>query len=443
MDAPADHAEAPVQAELHGDVKTFFLAGDTARWLVLDDAALAALAKAGLDEDEALSAFGLDASPFGEAVASGRLKGTVQAGPLRLEAHWAIAASTPTSATSVGVGTGVGLSAPELVPLSWAPDLGDGLVLRHRIDRLVLSAKLPHADVALGRQPISFGSGRVFAPLDLVNPFSPATIDTEYKPGVDALRADAYAGVSGRVTAVAAWGGEPVVGEDADPSGADLIAAAYGQGTVGVTDVGLFAGDVHGDVVVGASTTSSIGPVGVHGDAAVTFPGALGGESEEPFLRAVVGADGRPTGTTTLTGEAYLQTFGAADPSGYLDELSGDRFLRGEVWALGRVYGAVAVSQELTPLIHVSGSVIVNVLDPSALVALGGSWSVADEADVVFGGYVPVGARPDEVPLSLGIDPTTGAPTLIAPSTDALADSVRSEFGLYPAVAHVQVRVYF
>lgn len=441
LSAPARAADPP-DAELHGDVKLFFLAGDSRPWFGFSDASATTLAAMGLSEDEALDAFGLGADPFAQGVASGRLKGTVQVGVVRFDAHWAIAAQTAGQAGVVpGFGTGVGLDAPEFLPLTWHPDTGDDVVVQHRIDRLVLSAKLHNVDVALGRQPVSFGVGRVFAPLDLVNPFHPATIDAEYKPGVDALRVDGYAGVAGRLTLVGAWAGAPVVGENRrDPEQPvldDLVLAAAGQATIGVTDLLGFVGGVHGEPVFGLGTTSGIGPVGVHAEATLTLPG------DAPFVRAVAGADGRPTSTTSLAGELYIQTFGATDPAGYLDTLDSPRFERGEIWQMGQLYGAVSVAQELTPLVYTNLSIISNLRDPSALVAVGGSWSVADNADVVFGGYFGVGAPPDTVDLELAVDPATFTPTVAMPDSGTLAGSVNSEFGLYPAMGYVQVRTCF
>lgn len=437
-------APAWAGAELHGDVKTFFLAGQPREWFGFSDDALALFEQAGLTEEEALDLYGLAADPYAQGVASARLKAAVTLGAVRLDAHWAAAAHSVGQDTGVpGLGTGVGLTAPEFVPLTWTPDTGDALAVRHRIDRLALAAKLPHVDVTLGRQPVGFGTGRMFTPLDLVNPFHPATIDAEYKPGVDAVRVDAYAGVSSRLTLVGAWAGTPVVGDearDADrPVLDDLVVAASGQGTVGVTDVLAFAGDVRGEPVFGLGTVSAIGPVGVHAEATLTLPG----DGEDPFVRAVVGADGRPTGTTTLMGEAYVQTFGATDPGEYLAALESPRFERGEIWQMGQIYGAFAVAQELTPLVFANVSVIANLRDPSALVAAGASWSVADDADVALGAYVGVGEPPDRLDFGLGLDPLTMSPVLEAPSEDAIAGSVNSEFGLYPAMGYLQMRAYF
>lgn len=428
----------PLTAALHGDLKTFFVASAPRPWFGLSADTAALLDAMGLSEDEALEYYGLAAEPSAQGVASGRLKGALTGGGLRLDVHWAFAAQTAGADTGVvGLGTGVGLAAPELIDLTWNPDAGE-LRLQHRIDRLALAAKLPGVDLTVGRQPISFGVGRFFTPLDLVNPFHPATIDTEYKPGVDALRVDAYAGVSSRLTLSAAWAGAPLTGKDqrqpTQPVLDDLVLAAAGQVTVGVTDLLGFAGDVHGEPVVGLGAVSAVGPVGVHAEATLTLPA-----DEDPFVRAVAGADGRPTTTTSLAGEVYVQSFGATDPADYLATLTSPRAARGEIWQMGQLYAALAVAQELTPLIYANASIISNLRDPSALLVLGGAWSVADNADVGFGSYWGLGQPPETVEISL--DPATLLPVL--PSDATINRSVQSEFGLYPTTAYIQMRAYF
>ncbi len=441
--APAKPAVKP-ELTAGGDIKLFFLAGAPHAWFGFSDDTMVLFEAAGMTEEEALELYGLAASPFAQGVASARLKAAAALGPIRLDVHWTISGQTVASSGAVvGLGTGVGLRAPELLPLTWAPDTGSGLSVQQRLDRLVLSAKLPHVDLALGRQPVSFGVGRVFTPMDLVNPFHPATIDSEYKPGVDALRADVYAGTSSKLTVVAAWAGDPVVGEDAEdpaePPWEDAVLAASGQATVGVTDVLAFAGAVRGEPVFGLGTASSLGPVGVHAEATVTFPADDAG----PFVRAVAGADWRPTETASLTGEAYVQSFGATDPEDYLAALDDPRAQRGEIWAMGQLYVAVAVAQEITPLLHANLSVIGNLRDPSALVTAGGSWSVSDNAVVALGAYIGVGERPDTIDLDIGVDPETMTPTLAPLDRETLAGSVNSEFGLYPTMGFVQMRTYF
>jgi len=126
-----------------------------------------------------------------------------------------------------------------------------------------------------------------------------------------------------------------------------------------------------------------------------------------------------------------VQTFGAPDPSGYLAILTGPRYARGEVWTAGRWYAGVMAAQEITPIVDASVAVIGNLQDQSAVVAPGVAWSVANEAVVSAGMYAGVGARPDSISLTESLDP------------DMLANSIHSEFGLYPIAAYLQMSAYF
>ncbi len=420
-------------AELHGDVKSFFVASFPYPWFVAPDLGVPEL-------QEQVDAFVAPLSdPSGQGVADLRLKGTLTVGDAwRFEVHHAVSTlHVPSSGSPLGAGSGVALTAPELIDLTWQPDTGAGMVIRGRTDRLTARLSVPNLDLTVGRQPVTFGSGLVFTPMDVVNPFSAATIDTEYKPGIDAVRMDGYLGTSGRMTGVVAWSGATPIHDPgrSDVTAEDVILALNGQGTVGVTDLPGLVGAVRGEAVFGAGVVSAIGPVGVHGDATLTLPSG----DEDPFVRAVVGADWRPTGTTTLSSEAYYQGFGAADPEGYWDVLQGPRFARGEVWQAGRTYASLAWAQEITPLVSGSLAVIGNLADPSALVAPGLSWSVSDEAAMSLGGFVGVGERPEATELML--DPATFA--LVPPSDEALASSIRSEFGLYPAALYLRLAAYF
>lgn len=398
-DEPEVRAAPALDAALHGDLKSFLVAS--------------------FPYDHALMPE--DASATG--ILDGRLKLGLTLDNWSAEVHHAVTLLGGAAGLGLaGASTGVGLTAPEALPLTWDVHEGDILV-RGRTDRLWVRGRFGGVDATLGRQPVSFGNGRIFTPLDLVAPFHPATVDTEYKPGVDAARVDAYLGTSGRLTAVAAYAGDWTDG---------MVYALYGQGTVGVTDLGMFGGLVHAEPVVGVTVASSVGPVGLYGDATVTIA-----VEEGAFVRAVAGADWRPTSTTTLSGEVYVQTFGAADPAEYLVVAQSPRFSRGEVWQLGRTYAALTVAQEITPLIFGSLAVIANVEDPSALIAPGLAWNVASNAELTLGAYVGAGQRPDDPQPP---DLSAGAPD---PDDVLRGLGVRSEYGIYPPAFFFRVATYF
>lgn len=397
----AEEAEKKGSVEVHGDLKSFFTATVPYEHVLMPS------------------------DPSGQGVFDARLKLDAAWGDgFSFQFHQTATAITGATTTANVTQTGVGLTAPEVVDLSWVA-FDEDLTFRGRVDRLALKWTLPGVDLTVGRQPITFGHANVFTPLDLVNPFNPAFIDQEYKPGVDALRVDIYAGFSSQLTLAAAYAGS----WDRD----GLVVAAYGQSTVRVTDIGLFVASVRGDAVFGTSIVTSVGAVGVTSDVALTLPAG----DQDPFVRGTVGVLFRPTTTTTVTAEAYLQTLGATKPDDLLATTADPRFARGELWLMGVGYGSVAVVQEITSMVTGSVAVVANVLDPSAFVVPSLGWSVANNVELALGGYVGLGKRPDDVELT----------DLIGPDLQPLPASeltyLNSEFGTYPGVAFAQVRVYF
>jgi hypothetical protein len=335
--------------------------------------------------------------------------------------------------------------AQEAIPLSYSLVDTPNFALDGRFDRVNISFHLPGVEVKVGRQPVSFGTGLFFTPMDLLAPNAPQVVDREYKPGVDAIRVDGFFGATGRAAGVVG------VVDEFDKDG--LFIAGYGGFTVRVTDLNVFAAKIQRDLVLGVGTATSIGPIGLHGDVTVTVPfgeeetckGAVDGADEDArcptFVRAVVGADARTGFGLGVFGELYLQTTGTSDSTAYLLVASRDRFLRGEVWTMGKFYGALSVSQEILPILFASGSVIVNFLDPSVLIGPGLSWSVASNAELAVGGFIALGKRPAELELLDLFDLSTGLPVTEAQALEIIETG--SEFGLAPSQAYVQLKFYF
>jgi len=371
--------------------------------------------------------------PSGQGVFDLRLKLEGSYGRwLRYGVHHQAAAVVMSEAMAIGLSPTAGSTAseyPQAVDLSWDGIETDRFQLRGRLDRLFVAFSVPHFDLTLGRQPISFGAGLFFTPMDLVAPFSPVVIDQSYKPGVDAVRADGFIGMSGHVAVVAAYAGDEWAADE-------MVFAAFGSATVGTTDIGLFAGHVHDDWVVGANALGGIGPVAVHGEATVTFKPY----HRNPDLRAVIGASGKPHADVNLAAEIYVQTLGATDPEDYLQLTARDRFQRGELWAMGRWYAALSVGWQAMPLVGFNAFAIANLTDGSFLVGPGLSWSVADNAELAVGGYLALGRRPDDMePMDL-VNPDF---TPMTEEQALAAIPLNSEFGFYPNMAYVQLKTYF
>ena len=395
---------------IHADLKQFFLAG--------------------FPEEHLFS----PPTNYGQGFLDGRLKFRLEGKNWSTEIHHVVtmASTSPTTqleielqnmgmeleeSTSGSFMTGVGLQAPEIIKLSWKGKEESDLFLQGRTDRLYFKGSLEGLDVQIGRQPISFGNGFVFSPLDLVQPFSFATIDSEYKPGIDALRLDGYIGMSTQITAVAAYAGDWNID--------GLTYVLNGTTTIGWTDISLFLGKVRSDNVLGVGVVSSIGSIGIHSDISYTLPSE---NSEDPFVRAVLGMMYKPFEKSTINSELYFQSLGKTDPKEYLEFSQSDRFARGEIWLMGQSYGSVAWSQEITPLVQGTVSVIGNLNDISMMFSPSLSISVSDSTQAAIGGFLGIGESPEDLELS----DLTENPQFL-----------NSEFGFFPKMCFVQMRSYF
>ncbi len=74
----------------------------------------------------------------------------------------------------------------------------------HDVDRLSLTWYNDVADVTVGRQAITWGISNVYPVADLWAQFSPFELDTEEKPGIDAVRVLSYPGQRLELDAVVA-----------------------------------------------------------------------------------------------------------------------------------------------------------------------------------------------------------------------------------------------
>jgi len=323
---------------------------------------------------------------------------------LRIELHPTLGLEHTALGGSV-LSTGTERTMDEALPLSRTVVDDPGVRITARFDRASLRWDHKRLRLTMGRQPVSFGKGVLFTPLDLISPFNPATLDQSYKPGVDALRVDLFQGVSGRVSLIAAYL------DDWSLDGTAL--ALQSKGSVGDWEIEGFLGHVYEDVVIGGSAFFNGGGAGYYGDVnlSITEP--------ENFLRCVIGVQHKPSEKTALNGELYYQSLGAGEPSGYASRRAGHRFLRGELWLAGELYGALGGQIELHPLVQGGGALIVNALDASVLVMPNLNWNVAENATLAGGMLLGVGERP------------TSLMTL------------RSEFGAAPATLFMQGSFHF
>lgn len=246
-------------------------------------------------------------------------------------------------------------------------DAGTTLVAQ-RFDRLALTYSTPHLVLRFGRQALTWGSGLVFHPMDLFNPFPPNATYTTYKPGADMAYGQWLFDSGADVQVVVAPRRDPVTGHyEPDQSSAGIkwhfMAGAEQQYAFDL----LLAQD-YGAQVVGAGAG-----------------GALGGASWTAEVVPTRLASGG-TRVSALANLQYAWTWGTRDVSGFLEyyrngfglatsgtPVSGwpaplaQRLARGEIFTVARDSLASGLSIQWTPLLTLKPTLIMNLDDGSAL----------------------------------------------------------------------------
>jgi hypothetical protein len=328
-----------------------------------------------------------------------------------LTVHERILASLTTSGRGPVAGFGVSRTPGRAVDLSspWVEQ--DRLSVVHDFDRLALTVYTPVADVTAGRQAVSWGTSNLFPVADLWSAFSPFELDTEEKPGIDAVRVLSY----------------PVPGVEIDAIVADLgsdgtSAGARVSATLGAWELWAGGGKLWNE----AMAMGGVSHVG--GVAGVRAEGVLARDTDTHETldpRVTLGID-LPGTKFTFSAEYHYHGLGAPNAAGYGARLVSAAFARGETYFLGRHYlgGVASISPDAQNRLNLTASVLANLKD--------GSLSMTPVATYDFG---------QNARVSAGALLSTGGPPIVEAASPL--PRLRSEFGSYGELGFLRVSVYF
>ncbi|MBN2298292.1 MAG: hypothetical protein JXM72_06835 [Deltaproteobacteria bacterium] len=329
----------------------------------------------------------------------------------------------------------------------WAED--DDFRASLDADRFYVQYSQGAIDLTVGRQAINFSQAYFFNPLDIFLTFDPETFDRDYKPGVDAVRADIELGSFSGLTFVAAPGRELRV--EATPGTIRISAESfadeswYGSALMGRFstnyldwDLSIQAGKVYGGYTMGAGFAGGFHGMGIRAEAAYLI--ARGDSTAgivdanppdylrevdlvEDHLMVVAGVDYRFANSTYCNMELLFN--GAGDSSDL--EASLLRSATGQSVSLGEYLAGLQLSYEFHPLLTGQIAWMYSFSDTSSLVSPTFTYSVADEAEFLCGATLGRG----ETPSAQQIAPGLNIPVL------------ESEFGTYPDVFFLEFKFYF
>lgn len=293
--------------------------------------------------------------------------------------------------------------------LEWIISEAESHRIAHRIDRLAVAAYLPRIDLIVGRQALSWGSGMIWRPTDLFNPFSPTEIDIEEKRGTDALSAELHLGMLSSFHLI--WA--PDLGSDQltiNMEGSRLggrVRSHY-RGLDFAVMGGYFRErwGIGGDVAypVAGAVARCEGLVSVDDEGDKLFHGVV--NVDYAFPHNVYGFL-----------EYYYNGLGSTDSGDYgvliidPDSEWRRRLRQGEVSNFGRHELAAMLSWEAHPLVLLTTGWIFNLLDGSFLLYPQLEWSVREDLVFIAGANMTIGPDDSEyggfrVPLiSTYLDP--------------------------------------
>jgi hypothetical protein len=278
-----------------------------------------------------------------------------------------------------------------------------------RLDRLSVGYGADGYLIRFGRQAVSWGNGLIFQPLDFINPFSPVTIDKDYKTGDDMLYGQWQYG-GGDVQAMVVPRRDLLTHAVA---GDESSYAAKWRTRVAGFDFDLLAARHYDENLLGAGLARSVGGAVWRLDVAVAdLTGA------DPAWSLVTNIDY----SWTLFGknmygfaEYFHNGVGEARAADYLNPSPAlaARLARGELFTLARDYAALGLQVELAPLVNVFGNLIQNLNDGSRFFQLRGIYDWRQNTQLMAGFNQPAGERGSEYG---GISVPTPLPgTIFAP----------------------------
>lgn len=302
------------------------------------------------------------------------------------------------------------------------PSGGDSIkhfALDQNLDRAMVTIHTKPADIIIGRQPIAWGSARGVNPTDVLAPFTFETLDTEDRIGIDAVRTRIPLGTLSEIDA------GYVLGKDFKFENG----AFYGRAAFHIhnTDVSLLIMDFRENLLAGVDLAGAIGGAGFWVETAYVSVDAFSGHDtgrRDDYVSASTGIDYSMGSDSYVFLEYHFNGAGASHPSDYLNSFLKPAYTEGSIYLMGRHYLIPGIFYQLSPLIGISASSLINVTDPSIFIAPQLEYNVAPNTYVSAGSFIGIGRKPAIEQAGYPAD-------------------LRSEFGGYPNIYFASFRYYF
>lgn len=262
-------------------------------------------------------------------------------------------------------------------------DTNNATRIGYEIDRAVYKQRFKKITFAFGRQPIDWGSGRFWQPLNVFGAFAPTDLDTDFKPGIDAARLDWFPSDFSSLTAVYAFSPDDNAAIEKNTN-----TALHYRGQVGVqSEYALLAASVIDYQILGASFESSWSGMGWR------FEGAHYNDNKTntDSVFWIAGVDYQLNNGTLITAEWYENSRGAKGVASLTNLQTDNLITYGLQQHLSQHVLGISLSKEITPLLSGGYTLLASPLKDidsklttSLLHQLNFNYSVGNESDLLF-----------------------------------------------------------
>jgi hypothetical protein len=271
-------------------------------------------------------------------------------------------------------------------PLRWylerpEPSSTQTVTWYHEVDDAYVRMSGGPVEAVLGRQPITWGAGRIWQPTDIFATFSPTALDTEYKPGIDGVLLKAYP------FAFSSFQLAYILSPQSTPSVEDSAALRW-RGQVGTeSEVTLLGARVRGVPLAGGSFETSWLQAGWRLEGVAFRPP----DRQDTATYAIAGVDHQLSDGTTVLAELYHDSLGAARQSELPAVLQSRTFRDGRLLQLSSTVLALSASRDFLGLWKGAYTVFAAPLlddagarHTSVLHVLTFTYSISNNAEAVF-----------------------------------------------------------
>jgi len=263
--------------------------------------------------------------------------------------------------------------------LRWRAVGEKNFTITHFVDRLYLRYAFKMGDLTIGRQRISWGTGRVWNPTDLFNPINPASFDKIEKDGADAFSTRFYLG---NFTDVA------LVYNAVDEFKESNYGARF-RTNLREYDFSFLGGYFDRRIVIGGDFAGNLLTAGFRGEGIISINQD---DVESNFTKYILGLDYQFTPDIYGLIEYQFNGEGKSNRSNY--ELN--RLLAGEILNLSRNYLALQSTYQIHPLLSTGISLSSNLNDGSGFFNGSATYSLTENFYVSLGALLPFGSTFDE-----------------------------------------------